>query len=66
MNALIQPLLAAVMAAGCMSPGLAQTTSGVPPAIWTQIEALGPVVDPAGAGKIYAQRRARMPQRSCR
>jgi acetyl esterase len=61
MNALTSRLLAAVLFAGCVSPALAQPVSGVPPAIWTQIEALGPVVDPVGVGKIYAQLRAAMP-----
>jgi triacylglycerol lipase len=61
MNALIYRLLAAAFFFGAASPAFAQSVPGVPPAIWTQVEALGPVVDPAGVGKIYAQLRSQMP-----
>jgi len=58
MNAHTIRLLVAVLFFGASSPALAQS---VPPAIWAQIQALGPVVDAAGVGKIYAQLRAQMP-----
>lgn len=53
--------LVAALLAGAACPAGAQSSSGVPPAIWAQIQALGPVVDPAGVNKIYAQLRAQMP-----
>jgi len=43
------------------NPATAQTTTGVPSAIWAQVEALGPVINPAAIGKIYAPLRAQMP-----
>ncbi|HEV8020541.1 MAG TPA: alpha/beta hydrolase [Candidatus Lustribacter sp.] len=46
---------------GAANQAGAQTTTGVPPAIWTQIQALGPVVDQVGVRKIYAQLRSQMP-----
>jgi triacylglycerol lipase len=61
MNALTYRLLALTLLLGCASPASAQSPAGVPPAIWSQIEALGPVVDTAGVGKIYAPLRAQMP-----
>ncbi len=61
MNALTVRLLVAVLFVGAANPAAAQTATGVPPAIWAQVEALGPVVDPLGVGKIYAQLRAQMP-----
>lgn len=56
----IRVLLAAVLAATA-TPAPAQTSGGVPPAIWSQVVALGPVVDSAGVEKIYAPLRAQMP-----
>jgi len=61
MNVLVGRLLIAVIFLSTAAPALAQTTPGVPPAIWTQVEALGPVVDPVNVGKIYAALRAQMP-----
>ena len=61
MNTLTLRSLVAILFLGTLHPALAQTSSGVPPAIWTQIEALGPVVDPVNVRKIYAQLRAQMP-----
>jgi len=52
-------LLALIL--GATSGAGAQTAAGIPPAIWTQIQALGPVVDTAGVGKIYAQLRLQIP-----
>lgn len=62
MNALITRFLTPAVAVVALAiPAGAQTTTGVPPAIWAQVAALGPVVDPVGVGKIYAQLRAQMP-----
>jgi len=61
MKTLTLRILAAVLFLTPANPGSAQTAPGVPPAIWAQVEALGPVVDTAGVGKIYAQLRAQMP-----
>ena len=55
-------VLVAAAVLALASPAGAQTpVPGVPPAIWTQVAALGPVVDPVGVGKIYAALRAHMP-----
>jgi acetyl esterase len=61
MNVNTLRLFVALLFLGVASPALAQTSGGVPPAIWTQIEALGPVVDPVNVRKIYASLRAQMP-----
>jgi hypothetical protein len=61
MNALLPRLAAIAVFLGAASPAFAQTVPGVPPAIWAQVEALGPVVDPVKVGKIYAQLRSQMP-----
>ena len=61
MKSLTLRMLVALLFLGAAHPALAQTTPGVPAAIWAQVEALGPVVDPVGVGKIYAQLRAQMP-----
>lgn len=53
-------LVAALIVASA-APAPAQTSTGVPPAIWEQIQALGPVVDPVNVAKIYAQLHAQMP-----
>jgi hypothetical protein len=44
MNALVPRLLIAALFLGAASPALAQALPGVPPAIWAQVEALGPVL----------------------
>jgi hypothetical protein len=61
MNVHTVRLFVALLFLSAASPGLAQTSGGVPPAIWTQIEALGPVVDPVNVRKIYASLHAQMP-----
>jgi triacylglycerol lipase len=61
MNAITLRMLVAALFLAASGPAAAQTTPGVPPAIWLQIEALGPVVDPVGVGKVYAQLRSQMP-----
>jgi hypothetical protein len=54
-------MLVAVLLIGAANPAGAQTTAGVPAAIWTQIQALGPVVDSVNVNKIYAALHAQMP-----
>jgi acetyl esterase len=61
MNVLTLRLFFALLFLSAASPALAQSSGGVPPAIWTQVEALGPVVDSVNVGKIYAPLRAQMP-----
>jgi len=58
MKSLTLRMLVALLFLGAAHPALAQTTPGLPAAISAQVEALGPVVDPVGVGKIYAQLRA--------
>jgi acetyl esterase len=62
MKTLTLRMLVALLFLGAANPALAQSVPGVPPAIWAQVEALGPVVDTAGVGKIYAPLRAQMPK----
>jgi hypothetical protein len=61
MKTLTLRVVAVVLFVSGANPATAQTTAGVPPAIWAQVEALGPVIDPAAIGKIYAPLRAQMP-----
>lgn len=61
MNAFITRLLPLLAIAARSCPAAAQTSGDVPPAIWTRIAALGLVVDPVGAGKIYAQFQTQRP-----
>jgi acetyl esterase len=61
MNVLVSRLIVAALFLGAAIPARAQTVPGVPPSIWAQVEALGPVVDPVNVGKIYAQLRSQMP-----